>query len=125
MSQKPSPDWLSAIRNVIAPEESRLLLQQRKTLQQAAYFANATVLLIGDSVDRNIVQFMGENLHLPVRIGAYKDIKDSRPPGWDERSLAHVVEVPAPLHTTFANCFFYGLVSFELEAVTEGNTSTD
>lgn len=71
-------------------------------------FMNATILLIGDSVDRNTVSFTGDNVDSKAIKAAYEDITNPTPAGWNDQSLPRIVRVPA-LGLTVANCFMYGL----------------
>lgn len=68
-------------------------------------------MILGDSVDRNGLQHLAVMLGLPRYPVPYDDFskKGDVPPGWDERGIPWVVEVPW-LDLTFTNGFLYGLV---------------
>lgn len=97
-SCEPAPDWLSLIA--------------RRDLEATAWLANRTILVLGDSVDRNGLHHLAEMLGLPRYCVPYDDYskKGVVPPGWDERGIPWVVEIPW-LNTYFTNGFMYGLVS--------------
>ncbi|GAA6063029.1 hypothetical protein JCM10212_001008 [Sporobolomyces blumeae] len=95
-SCEPAPDWIATIA--------------RRDVAHLAWLANRTVLVLGDSVDRNGLHHMAEMLGLPRYCVPYDDFanKGHVPPGWDERGIPWVIEVPF-LNTYFTNGFFYGL----------------
>lgn len=74
---------------------------------------NTTILVMGDSVDRNSVEQLAWRTGVQYHRAAYHDITQERPEGWDERGVPFVVKVPSS-NLTFANGFFYGLVSRSL-----------
>lgn len=94
---EPAPDWISHIRN--------------RDLDKLSFLANRTILILGDSVDRNGIHHMAEMLGLPRYVVPYDDYskKGVVPPGWDDRGLPWVVEIPWT-NTYFTNGFMYGLV---------------
>lgn len=81
-------------------------------MEQLSFLANRTILVLGDSVDRNGLEHLAVMLGLPRYPVPYDDFskKGFVPPGWDERGIPWVVEVPW-LGLTFTNGFMYGLVS--------------
>ncbi|GAA5912095.1 uncharacterized protein JCM6883_007109 [Sporobolomyces salmoneus] len=93
---EPSPDWISLIAS--------------QDLSSLSWLANRTILILGDSVDRNGLQHMAEMLGLPRYCVPYDDFsqKGIVPSGWDERGIPWVVEIPW-LGTYFTNGFMYGL----------------
>ncbi|ORY41111.1 hypothetical protein BCR35DRAFT_311378 [Leucosporidium creatinivorum] len=95
-SCEPAPDWLAAF----AAQDK----------EQLSFLANRTILVLGDSVDRNGLEHLAVMLGLPRYPVPYDDFskKGFVPPGWDERGIPWVVEVPW-LGTTFTNGFMYGL----------------
>lgn len=95
-SCEPAPDWLS------------LFLQ--RDMDKLAFLQNRTILVLGDSVDRNGLHHLAEMLGLPRYPVPYDDAsaKGKVPEGWDERGIPWVVEVPW-LGLTFTNGFMYGL----------------
>jgi hypothetical protein len=123
----PAPDWLDIIRTagdyrcILTPfgeprlpnegasaskrEQARL-----EALQQVSHLQNTTILLIGDSVDRNTVDMTARNLAREVnhKVVHYQDINARAE---DERGTAHILELPEPVGLTVANCFTYGAVS--------------
>ncbi|GAA5932462.1 hypothetical protein JCM1841_000589 [Sporobolomyces salmonicolor] len=92
----PAPDWISLIAH--------------QDISALSWLANRTILVLGDSVDRNGLQHMAEMLGLPRYCVPYDDFarKGQVPEGWDERGIPWVVEIPW-LRTTFTNGFMYGL----------------
>lgn len=82
-------------------------------MDKLSHLVNKTILVLGDSVDRNGLQHLAEMLGLPRYVTPYDDAtkKGSIPWGWDERGLPWVIEVPW-LGLTLSNGFMYGLVSF-------------
>lgn len=98
-SCEPAPDWIHSI--------------QSHDLSSLSWLANRTILVLGDSVDRNGLQHMAEMLGLPRYCVPYNDFskKGVVPEGWDERGIPWVVEIPW-LGTYFTNGFMYGLVSY-------------
>ncbi|GAA5865796.1 hypothetical protein JCM1840_006249, partial [Sporobolomyces johnsonii] len=95
-SCEPAPDWISLIAH--------------QDISALSWLANRTILVLGDSVDRNGLQHMAEMLGLPRYCVPYDDFakKGQVPEGWDERGIPWVVEIPW-LGTTFTNGFMYGL----------------
>lgn len=93
----PAPDWLA--------------LFDARDYEALSFLANRTVLVLGDSVDRNGLEHLAVMLGLPRYPVPYDDFskKGQVPPGWDERGIPWVVEVPW-LDLTFTNGFMYGLV---------------
>lgn len=83
---------------------------ERQDLQALSFLQNRTILVLGDSVDRNGLQHLAEILELERYVVPYEDVtrKGFVPEDWDERGLPWVVEVPW-LDLTFTNGFFYGL----------------
>lgn len=111
-SCEPAPDWIHSI--------------QSHDLSSLSWLANRTILVLGDSVDRNGLQHMAEMLGLPRYCVPYDDFdkKGVVPEGWDERGIPWVVEIPW-LGTYFTNGFFYGLVSQDLFLLTSWSEETD
>ncbi|BGP19478.1 hypothetical protein JCM10213v2_007573 [Rhodosporidiobolus nylandii] len=95
-SCEPAPDWVSLIA--------------QRDLPSLSWLANRTILVLGDSVDRNGLHHMAEMLGLPRYCVPYDDFskKGVVPQGWDERGIPWVVEIPW-LNTFFTNGFMYGL----------------
>ena len=93
---EPAPDWLSLF---LARDSSAL-----------SFLKDRTILILGDSVDRNGLHHLAEMLGLPRYPVPYDDFsaKGKVPEGWDERGIPWVVEVPW-LGLTFTNGFMYGL----------------
>lgn len=98
-SCEPAPDWISLI--------------QQRDLDSLSWLQNRTILVLGDSVDRNGLHHMAEMMGLPRYCVPYDDFskKGVVPEGWDERGIPWVVEIPW-LNTYFTNGFMYGLVRF-------------
>ncbi|KAK4704104.1 hypothetical protein P7C70_g2107, partial [Phenoliferia sp. Uapishka_3] len=92
----PAPDWLA-------------LFDARDT-NALSFLANRTILVLGDSVDRNGLEHLAVMLGLPRYSVPYDDFskKGQVPAGWDERGIPWIVEVPW-LDLTFTNGFMYGL----------------
>lgn len=76
-----------------------------------SFLVNKTILILGDSVDRNGLHQMAEMLGLPRYPVPYRDWSErgNIPWGWDARGIPWVVEIPW-FNTIFTNGFFYGLV---------------
>jgi len=93
---EPAPDWVS-------------LIAQRDT-ERMSFLVNKTILILGDSVDRNGLHQMAEMLGLPRYPVPYRDWSErgNIPWGWDARGIPWVVEIPW-FNTIFTNGFFYGL----------------
>ena len=91
----PATDWLRGLANGTLPE---------------SFPRNTTILVMGDSVDRNSVEQLAWRTGVKYHRAAYHNITQERPEGWDERGVPWVVKVPT-FNLTFANGFFYGLVS--------------
>ena len=91
----PATDWLKRLSNGSLPE---------------SFPRNTTILVMGDSVDRNSVEQLAWRTGVQYHRAAYHNITQERPEGWDERGVPWVVKVPT-YNLTFANGFFYGLVS--------------
>lgn len=96
-SCEPAQDWLSLFAS--------------RDVEALSFLANRTILILGDSVDRNGLEHLAVMLGLPRYCVPYDDFskKGQVPPGWDERGIPWVVEVPW-LGLTFTNGFMYGLV---------------
>ncbi|KAI5475512.1 hypothetical protein MNV49_001326 [Pseudohyphozyma bogoriensis] len=79
-------------------------------MEMLSFLQNRTILVLGDSVDRNGLHQMAEMLGLPRYCVPYDDFskKGVVPEGWDDRGIPWVVEVPW-LRLTFTNGFMYGL----------------
>lgn len=88
------------------------LFIHRKT-EALSFLANRTILILGDSVDRNALQHLAVMLGLPREPVPYDDYTKigTVPDGWDNRGIPWVVSVPW-LDLTFTNGFLYGLVRF-------------
>lgn len=86
-----------------------------RDVDQLGFLANKTILVLGDSVDRNGLEHLAVMLGLPRYCTPYDDFsaKGRVPEGWDDRGIPWTVEIPW-LNTTFTNGFMYGLVSFGL-----------
>ncbi|KNE98788.1 hypothetical protein, variant [Puccinia striiformis f. sp. tritici PST-78] len=154
----PSPDYLSALRLISQVPISAPLSQREKLIHQPSssslnhtesnqegqdrnrvdkwgrpypdltFLRGKTILLIGDSVDRNSLEHLHELVHADVRSLSYHDI--NRPPSkqWDPRSTPWEVNLGllnprnysnasapnnlrsfAGLNCKLINGFFYGL----------------
>lgn len=81
-------------------------------MREIEHLQNTTILLIGDSVDRNQVIQFSELLGLRDEIKArrYEDIHDPDLRDWDTRGVAHLLQLSKPVNLDVANCFVYGLV---------------
>lgn len=95
---EPATDWLAKIAT--------------QDIESLSWLANRTILVLGDSVDRNGLHHLAEMVGLPRYCVPYDDFekKGVVPEGWDERGIPWVVEIPW-LNTYFTNGFMYGLVS--------------
>lgn len=95
---EPATDWLALIAN--------------RDVDSLSWLANRTILVLGDSVDRNGLHHFAEMLGLPRYCVPYDDFgkKGQVPAGWDERGIPWVIEIPWT-NTYFTNGFMYGLVS--------------
>lgn len=95
---EPATDWLAKIA--------------AHDVKSLSWLANRTILVLGDSVDRNGLHHLAEMLGLPRYCVPYDDFdkKGIVPEGWDERGIPWVIEIPW-LNTYFTNGFMYGLVS--------------
>ena len=120
----PAPDWPALLREAAglphpdplhrlsdADFASRKDSAQRAALKRIPHLRDTSILLIGDSVDRNAVIQLSELLGTrdDVRASQYADIHDSDTRDWDIRGLPHIVHLPAPVGLTVANCFVYGV----------------
>jgi len=96
-SCEPAPDWIA--------------LFDRRDYQALSFLANRTILIMGDSVDRNGLEHFAVMLGLERYSVPYADAsqKGKVPEGWDERGIPWVISVPW-LDLTFTNGFLYGLV---------------
>lgn len=120
-------DWLELIRVAAGFPNTTLAflkgLTEEEQLEarniareQVQYFQHKSVLLIGDSVDRNTVSYLDENLGNAslMHTVPYSDITnttcDNRAAKCDDRGIPRHVQVKA-LDFHVANCFTYGLVS--------------
>ncbi|KAM0746927.1 hypothetical protein T439DRAFT_329199 [Meredithblackwellia eburnea MCA 4105] len=92
----PAPNWLA-------------LIDARDT-ESLSFLVNRTILVLGDSVDRNGLEHLAVMCGLPRYPVPYDDFsaKGKVPEGWDERGIPWVIEIPW-LNTTFTNGFMYGL----------------
>lgn len=72
---------------------------------------NRTILILGDSVDRNGLEHLAVMLGLPRYSVPYDDYsrKGEVPKGWDGRGVPWVIHAPW-LDLTLTNGFLYGLV---------------
>ncbi|SCV69242.1 BQ2448_2262 [Microbotryum intermedium] len=95
-SCEPAPDWLS--------------LLAKKDTNRLSFLKNRTILILGDSVDRNALHHFAEMFGLPRYCVPFDDFskKGVVPTGWDDRGIPWVVEVPW-LGLTLTNGFFYGV----------------
>ncbi|KAM0786895.1 hypothetical protein ACM66B_002319 [Microbotryomycetes sp. NB124-2] len=95
-SCEPARDWLSLIAN--------------RQVDKLDFLVNKTILVLGDSVDRNGLEHLAVMLGLPRYCTPYDDFnkKGFVPPGWDDRGIPWVIEIPWT-GTIFTNGFFYGL----------------
>ncbi|GAA5876797.1 hypothetical protein JCM3774_003476 [Rhodotorula dairenensis] len=93
---EPATDWLAKIA--------------AHDVESLSWLANRTILVLGDSVDRNGLHHLAEMLGLPRYCVPYDDFdkKGVVPEGWDERGIPWVIEIPW-LNTYFTNGFMYGL----------------
>lgn len=93
------------------PSPNYLHLLQDRDGDALSFLRNRTILILGDSVDRNGIEHLAVMLGLPRYSVPYSDFskKGTVPEGWDERGIPWVVEVPW-LDLTFTNGFLYGLV---------------
>ncbi|BGP57807.1 hypothetical protein JCM8202v2_005454 [Rhodotorula sphaerocarpa] len=93
---EPATDWLALIAN--------------RDVDSLSWLANRTILILGDSVDRNGLHHFAEMLGLPRYCVPYDDFgkKGQVPAGWDERGIPWVIEIPWT-NTYFTNGFMYGL----------------
>lgn len=122
----PAPDWPSILRAALKlahpdvasrpvekPSERTQLRAQKAAVQKIPHLRNTTVLLIGDSVDRNQVIQVSELLGIrdDIKSRRYQDIHDPDLRDWDTRGVAHLLQLPEPVNLDVANCFIYGLVS--------------
>jgi hypothetical protein len=123
-----APDWLGLLRQALMlphpdpakrpskePSQRAKLRLQEAAVQQISHLRNTTILLIGDSVDRNQVIQVSELLGIrnDIKARRYQDIHDPNLRDWDTRGVAHLLQLAAPVDLTVANCFIYGLVSLE------------
>ena len=100
-----APNWIVKIRHAhlcSVASDSCDISEDLKPLM------DATILLIGDSVDRNTVSFTGDNIGSTAVKAAFDNITNPAPAGWDDRGLPRIMKVPT-LRLTVANCFIYGL----------------
>lgn len=76
---------------------------------------NRTILILGDSVDRNGLEHLAVMLGLPRYSVPYDDYsrKGEVPKGWDGRGVPWVIHAPW-LDLTLTNGFLYGLVRLPL-----------
>lgn len=73
-----------------------------------------TVLLMGDSVDRNALFQMADLMHAGVWPSNYLNSSETTvPEGWDARGVPHVLD-QWQLGFRVYNNFFYGMVSSRL-----------
>lgn len=125
----PSPDWLEIVRTAAdlqhpnsqqtvsedvseKKNESQRKVWQQEALDKIGHLRNTTLLLIGDSVDRNSLDHLASNLGALNRYRAvpHDDITSTDFGDWDERGLPHILDLGEPVGLTVANCFIYGLV---------------
>jgi hypothetical protein len=73
------------------------------------FLRDQTILLIGDSVDRNGLEQLAQILDLQEMPTSYFNADHrGETPGWDTRNVPHILEVPE-IGLTVVNVFFYGL----------------
>ena len=124
----PAPDWLRLLREALMlphpdpakrpvkePTQRAKQRAQQTALQQISHLRNTTILIIGDSVDRNQVIQVSELLGIrdDIKARRYDDINDPDLRDWDTRGVAHLLQLPTPVNLNVANCFIYGLVRSE------------
>lgn len=129
----PSPDWLDIVRTAADlrdPESKKLpnegarrrQAKQQQALAQLAHLQKTSILLIGDSVDRNNIVYLADNLgaHFEFEADQYSDIaRDDfwNFKEWDVRTIPHWFHLRpeknngVELHIN--NCFMYGLDDVE------------
>lgn len=93
---EPAPDYIS--------------LFEKRDAVALSFLANRTILILGDSVDRNGLEHFATMLGLDRYSVPYHDakLKGFEPDGWDVRGLPWVVRCDW-LDLTFTNGFLYGL----------------
>jgi hypothetical protein len=78
-------------------------------------FKKTTILIIGDSVDRNGLKFMAENLGANINIAQWDKAYDTEhwkhlDNGVDPAYLPHQLTLPHPVDALITNCFLFGFV---------------
>jgi hypothetical protein len=97
-----------------SPEtQSRL---QRESLDMIRHLQNSTLLLLGDSLDRNTVWHLAQNLASEASLvhPQYANASDydfENHLEWDISGIPHLLNLKGPLSMAITNCFLYGLVS--------------
>lgn len=120
----PAPDYFASIKlafeetNADSPEQQKLKAQ---AIEETNFLRNKTLLILGDSVDRNALfhlsNLMGAGLwpsdyHNASLVGIAE--------GWDVRGVPHVLD-QWQLAFRGYNGFFYGMVSLLLHSLCCGN----
>lgn len=85
---------------------------EQRNVTALSFLANRTILVLGDSVDRNGLEHLAVMLGLPRYPVPYEDASrvGEVPNGWDPRGIPWIIDVPW-LDLQFTNGFMYGLVS--------------
>lgn len=111
-----APDYFARIADAFTddPQAKEPGPAQFKAQQAAeadvAFLKGKTVLLMGDSVDRNALFHMADLAHAGVWPSNYLDASANTPPeGWDVRGVPHVLD-QWQLGLRVYNNFFYGMV---------------
>lgn len=78
-------------------------------------FRKTTVLIIGDSVDRNGLKYLAENLGSGINIAQWDKAYDTEhwkylDNGVDPAYLPHQLTLPQPVDALVTNCFLFGFV---------------
>lgn len=135
-SIRPAPDWVGKLRiaaglpwpEIAGPQEEKAPTEEeepseaakqkkadrekQEALSEIEHLRDTTILIIGDSVDRNLVIQTSELLGVRDRIRAtqYTNIHDENTYDWDIRGLPHILHIDEPnVNFTLASCFIYGL----------------
>ena len=113
-STLPSQDWLTIIKAALRPSSSI----QQNALKQIGALTHHTILVIGDSVDRQNIEFMSENLD--IKLSSVVNHNYSLTTEWSARKAGphegaakydpRLLTIPSPVDLIITNCFIYGLV---------------
>lgn len=108
---QPNQDvWQSKpIRPLDELKHAQAVLIQQDALRAVAHLKDTTILMLGDSVDRNLLQHLSMLYQTPAMTETYNG---STPDADQSRALGypHLLSLPEPLNLNIVNGFFYGVM---------------